>query len=47
MPMKKIRNRFLEENIIQGPATVSELVSILKYVIMHPILLEQRKKQKK
>ena len=36
MPMEKIRNKFIKDNSIPGPSTLSELETIFKYVIMHP-----------
>ena len=36
MPMDKIRNKFFKNNTIQGPARISELEKVFKYVIMHP-----------
>ena len=36
MPMEKIRNKFIVNNSIEGPASISELDTIFKYVIMHP-----------
>ena len=36
MPMDKIRKRFFDDNFTQGPAKISELETVFKYVIMHP-----------
>ena len=34
--VEKIRYQFIKDNSIPGPATISELETIFKYVIMHP-----------